>query len=47
MSGLPERPRAKAFPGVTLAGNCCSAAEVDTVLDFAISQALRCKNQRI
>ena len=35
---LPDRPRPQAFRGVTLAWNCRSAAEVDAVLDFAISK---------
>jgi catechol 2,3-dioxygenase-like lactoylglutathione lyase family enzyme len=35
---LPERPRPEAFRGVTLGWNCRSAAEVDTVLDFAVAQ---------
>jgi uncharacterized protein len=35
---LPERPRPKTFRGSTLAWNCRSTEEVDTVLDFAISK---------
>jgi uncharacterized protein len=35
---LPDNPRPKAFRGVTLAWNCSSREEVDTVLDFAISK---------
>jgi catechol 2,3-dioxygenase-like lactoylglutathione lyase family enzyme len=35
---LPERPRPQAFRGMTLAWNCRSAEEVDTVLNFAISK---------
>jgi catechol 2,3-dioxygenase-like lactoylglutathione lyase family enzyme len=35
---LPERPRPQAFRGMTLAWNCRSPAEVDAVLDFAISK---------
>ncbi|WP_065751498.1 VOC family protein [Bradyrhizobium paxllaeri] len=34
---LPDQPRPKTFRGVTLAWNCSSVEEVDTVLDFAIS----------
>jgi uncharacterized protein len=34
---LPDNPRPATFRGVTLAWNCNSAAEVDAVLDFAIS----------
>ena len=34
---LPENPRPKTFRGMTLAWNCRSAEEVDTVLDFAIT----------
>ena len=34
---LPDNPRPATFRGVTLAWNCSSAAEVDAVLDFAIS----------
>src|ERR1700720_4446052 len=32
---LPEHPRPQAFRGMTLAWNCRSSEEVDTVLDFA------------
>jgi uncharacterized protein len=35
---LPERPRPQAFRGMTMAWNCSTAAEVDAVLDFAISK---------
>ena len=35
---LPDHPRPKTFRGVTLAWNCASREEVDTVLDFAISK---------
>jgi predicted lactoylglutathione lyase len=35
---LPDQPRPKTFRGTTLAWNCASAEEVDTVLDFAISK---------
>ena len=34
---LPEAPRPQAFRGTTLAWNCRTTEEVDTVLDFAIS----------
>ena len=34
---LPDQPRPKSFRGSTLAWNCSSTEEVDTVLDFAIS----------
>jgi predicted lactoylglutathione lyase len=34
---LPDQPRPKTFRGSTLAWNCSSIEEVDTVLDFAIS----------
>ena len=34
---LPGQPRPKTFRGSTLAWNCSSTKEVDTVLDFAIS----------
>src|SRR5215468_12717597 len=34
---LPENPRPRAFRGMTLAWNCNSAEEVDTVLDFVVS----------
>jgi len=34
---LPDNPRPATFRGVTLAWNCSSAAEVDAVLDFAMS----------
>ena len=35
---LPDDPRPKTFRGVTLAWNCASREEVDTVLNFAISK---------
>ena len=35
---LPDQPRPKSFRGMTLAWNCGSVEEVDTVLDFAISK---------
>lgn len=35
---LPESPRPQAFRGMTLAWNCRSREEVDTVLDFAVSK---------
>ncbi|MBR1267627.1 VOC family protein [Bradyrhizobium sp. AUGA SZCCT0222] len=35
---LPDNPRPKTFRGVTLAWNCASREEVDTVLDFAITR---------
>jgi len=35
---LPDKPRPQAFRGVTIAWNCSSIAEVDAVLDFAISK---------
>jgi catechol 2,3-dioxygenase-like lactoylglutathione lyase family enzyme len=34
---LPDQPRPETFRGSTLAWNCGSVEEVDTVLDFAIS----------
>lgn len=34
---LPDQPRPAAFRGITLAWNCNSTGEVDTVLAFAIS----------
>ena len=34
---LPDQPRPQAFRGMTLAWNCGSTGEVDTVLDFAVS----------
>jgi uncharacterized protein len=34
---LPDLPRPAVFRGVTLAWNCSSTDEVDTVLDFAIA----------
>ena len=35
---LPENPRPSTFRGITLAWNCRSKEEVDTALDFVISQ---------
>jgi predicted lactoylglutathione lyase len=35
---LPEHPRPQAFRGMTLAWNCNSPEEVDSVLDFAVSR---------
>ena len=35
---LSDHPRPKTFRGTTLAWNCRSAEEVETVLDFAISK---------
>jgi predicted lactoylglutathione lyase len=35
---LPEHPRPQAFRGMTLAWNCNSPEEVDSVLDFAVSK---------
>jgi len=35
---LPGNPRPKSFRGITLAWNCASREEVETVLDFAISK---------
>jgi uncharacterized protein len=35
---LPDHPRPKTFRGTTLAWNCRSVEEVETVLDFAISK---------
>ena len=35
---LPDQPRPKSFRGMTLAWNCASTAEVDAVLDFAVSK---------
>ena len=35
---LPDQPRPKTFRGMTLAWNCGSVEEVDSVLDFAISK---------
>src|ERR1700710_2366875 len=37
-AGLPDGPRPKAFRGTTLAWNCRSVEEVETVLNFAISK---------
>ena len=34
---LPDLPRPAVFRGITLAWNCGSTGEVDTVLDFAIA----------
>lgn len=38
---LPEHPRPGAFRGMTLAWNCCSAEEVDEVIEFVISKGAR------
>lgn len=35
---LPDNPRPQTFRGVTLAWNCRTTDEVDTVLDFAVSK---------
>jgi catechol 2,3-dioxygenase-like lactoylglutathione lyase family enzyme len=35
---LPEDPHPEAFRGMTLAWNCRSSDEVDSVLDFAVSK---------
>ena len=35
---LPEHPRPQTFRGMTLAWNCNSPEEVDSVLDFAVSK---------
>ena len=35
---LPDRPRPRAFRGMTLAWNCRTRQEVDAVLDFAVSK---------
>jgi predicted lactoylglutathione lyase len=37
-AALPEQPRPAAFRGVTLAWNCRTTDEVDTVLAFAVAQ---------
>jgi catechol 2,3-dioxygenase-like lactoylglutathione lyase family enzyme len=37
-AALPDHPRPNTFRGTTLAWDCRSAEEVDTVLDFAISK---------
>ena len=37
-AALPDQPRPAAFRGVTLAWNCRTAAEVDTVLAFAVAK---------
>jgi predicted lactoylglutathione lyase len=34
---LPDNPRPQTFRGITLAWNCRTTDEVDTVLDFAVS----------
>src|SRR6476661_7781904 len=36
-AALPDQPRPTAFRGVTLAWNCSSVEEVDSVLDFAVA----------
>jgi catechol 2,3-dioxygenase-like lactoylglutathione lyase family enzyme len=38
---LPDQPRPEAFRGMTLAWNCNSAGEVDTVMDFVISKGAK------
>ena len=38
---LPDQPRPKAFRGITLAWNCQTPAEVDAVMDFALSKGAR------
>lgn len=38
---LPDQPRPPAFRGMTLAWNCRSEEEVDTVLDFALSKGAK------
>ena len=35
---LPDIPRPQTFRGITLAWNCRTTDEVDTVLDFAVSK---------
>ena len=35
---LPDHPRPRAFRGLTLAWNCRTRQEVDSVLDFAVSK---------
>jgi uncharacterized protein len=35
---LPDNPRPQTFRGITLAWNCLTTDEVDTVLDFAVSK---------
>lgn len=35
---LPDHPRPSTFRGVTLAWNCASREEVDTVLEFATAK---------
>jgi hypothetical protein len=35
---LPDHPRPRAFRGMTLAWNCRTRQEVDSVLDFAVSK---------
>jgi predicted lactoylglutathione lyase len=35
---LPDNPRPQTFRGITLAWNCRTTDEVDTVLDFAVSK---------
>lgn len=37
-AGLPDNPRPPAFRGVTLAWNCRTREEVDTVLAFAVDK---------
>src|SRR4029077_3883131 len=40
-ASLPNQPRPQAFRGMTLAWNCNSTEEVDTVMDFAISKGAK------
>lgn len=40
-AAMADQPRPAAFRGVTLAWNCRSEAEVDHVLDFAVTQGAR------
>jgi predicted lactoylglutathione lyase len=38
---VPDKPRPQAFRGMTLAWNCATREEVDTVLAFAVSKGAR------
>ena len=38
---LPDQPRPRTFRGVTLAWNCRTPAEVDAVMDFALSKGAK------
>jgi len=40
-AALADRPRQRGFRGVTLAWNCASEQEVDTVLVFAVAQGAK------